>query len=52
MEKTKILELIPENLREDLIQEVKELLKEEAEKSKKIPATDKELEAVTQYLKI
>lgn len=51
----KILLLIPEALREDLINEVVELLKERAEKEKKEknqPATDKELDEVLSNLKI
>ncbi|MEO6134376.1 MAG: hypothetical protein ABIP35_04440 [Ginsengibacter sp.] len=43
---TKILELIPENLRESLIEEVAELLKERADKAAKVPPTKEEIEAV------
>lgn len=50
MEKMKVLELIPENLRERLIEEVQELLKEkekqEHKKQEKPLATKEEIEAV------
>lgn len=55
MADTKILPLIPEALREDLINEVVELLKEREDKEKKEkgkPATDKELDEVLNNLKI
>lgn len=55
MADTKILSLIPEALREDLINEVVELLKQRSEKEKKDkgkPVTGKELEAALANLKI
>lgn len=52
---TKVMDSIPENLKETLIQEVQEIINERelSEKTEKIkPASTKELEEVVKHLKI
>lgn len=49
---TKVMDLIPENLRETLIQEAAAILKERELSEKTKPASTKELEDVTKHLKI